>query len=69
MVGGGGETSYAANSRVHPILETAIAEMYRTLLSERMVVVDLGCSSGLTTFLVVSEVLGIVGDLRRRMEQ
>ncbi|RWV83014.1 hypothetical protein BHE74_00021029 [Ensete ventricosum] len=43
--------------------------MYRTLFPERMVVVDLGCSSGQNTFLVVSEVLGIVGDLRRRLEQ
>ncbi|CAL9774392.1 unnamed protein product [Musa acuminata subsp. burmannicoides] len=77
MVGGSGETSYATNSRLQekalyrtkPILETAIAELYRTLLPERMVVVDLGCSSGPNTFLVVSEVLGIVGDLRRRLEQ
>ncbi|RRT35188.1 hypothetical protein B296_00055438 [Ensete ventricosum] len=30
--------------RTKPILETGIAEMYRTLLPERMVVVDLGCS-------------------------
>ncbi|CAD5189216.1 unnamed protein product [Musa acuminata subsp. malaccensis] len=77
MVGGAGETSYATNSRLQekalyrtkPILETAIAELYRTLLPERMVVVDLGCSSGPNTFLVVSEVLGIVGDLCRRLEQ
>ncbi|CAL9197236.1 unnamed protein product [Musa hybrid cultivar] len=78
MVGGDGETSYAANSRLQekaiyrtkPILETAITEMYRsTPLPERMVVVDLGCSSGPNTFLVVSEVLGIVGDLCRRLEQ
>ncbi|XP_065015097.1 anthranilate O-methyltransferase 3-like [Musa acuminata AAA Group] len=78
MVGGDGETSYAANSRLQekaifrtkPILETAIAEMYRsTPLPDRMVVVDLGCSSGPNTFLVVSEVLGIVGDLCRRLEQ
>ncbi|RWW39656.1 hypothetical protein BHE74_00054997 [Ensete ventricosum] len=56
-------------SRTKPILETAIAAMYRTLHPERMVVVDLGCSSGPNTFLLVSEVLGIVGDLRRRLEQ
>ncbi|RRT42547.1 hypothetical protein B296_00056176, partial [Ensete ventricosum] len=53
--------------KTKPILETGIAERYRTLLPERMVVVDLGCSSGPNTFLVVSEVLGIVGDLRRRL--
>ncbi|XP_009410315.2 anthranilate O-methyltransferase 3-like [Musa acuminata AAA Group] len=77
MVGGAGETSYATNSRLQekalyrtkPILETAIAELYQTLLPERMVVVDLGCSSGPNTFLVVYEVLGIVGDLCRRLEQ
>ncbi|RRT76052.1 hypothetical protein BHE74_00002382 [Ensete ventricosum] len=43
--------------------------MYRTLLPERLVVADLGCSSGPNTFLVISEVLGVVGELRRRLEQ
>ncbi|CAL9124254.1 unnamed protein product [Musa acuminata var. zebrina] len=77
MVGGAGETSYATNSRLQektlyrtkPILDNAIEEMYRTLLPERLVVADLGCSSGPNTFLVVSEVLGVVGELRRRLEQ
>ncbi|KAG6499780.1 hypothetical protein ZIOFF_039572 [Zingiber officinale] len=75
MVGGAGETSYATNSRLQekaiyrtkPVLATTIQEMYKGLLPEHMVVVDLGCSSGSNTFVVVSQVLNIIVELRRMM--
>ncbi|XP_065050086.1 anthranilate O-methyltransferase 2-like isoform X1 [Musa acuminata AAA Group] len=75
MVGGAGETSYASNSKfpekvlhmAKPILEEAIGRVYTSLLPERMAVVDLGCSSGSTTLEVVSEVLDVIGKLRRSL--
>ncbi|XP_074559253.1 anthranilate O-methyltransferase 1-like [Curcuma longa] len=76
MVGGEGDTSYATNSRLQekaiyqtkPLLATTIEEMYKELLPEHMVVVDLGCSSGSNTFIVVSQVLNIIVELRQMME-
>ncbi|XP_074558408.1 anthranilate O-methyltransferase 1-like [Curcuma longa] len=76
MVGGTGDTSYASNSRLQekaiyqmkPVLTTTIEEMYKELLLEHMVVVDLGCSSGSNTFIVVSQVLNIIVELRHMME-
>ncbi|XP_020089981.1 anthranilate O-methyltransferase 1-like [Ananas comosus] len=70
MVGGGGETSYATNSRLQekailetkPILEEVIGEICRTLLPKSMVAADLGCSSGPNTLLMVSEVIKTVAD-------
>ncbi|CAL9128447.1 unnamed protein product, partial [Musa acuminata var. zebrina] len=50
-----------------PILEEAIGRVYTSLLPERMAVVDLGCSSGPTTLEVVSEVLDVIGKLRRSL--
>ncbi|CAL9774411.1 unnamed protein product [Musa acuminata subsp. burmannicoides] len=50
-----------------PILEEAIGRVYTSLLPERMAVVDLGCSSGSTTLEVVSEVLDVIGKLRRSL--
>ncbi|RZS08728.1 hypothetical protein BHM03_00039742 [Ensete ventricosum] len=41
------------------MLEDTIEGVYEMLLPERMVVADLGCSSGRNTMLVVSEVLDI----------
>ncbi|XP_065048855.1 anthranilate O-methyltransferase 2-like [Musa acuminata AAA Group] len=75
MVGGAGDTSYASNSKfpekvlhmAKPILEEAIGRVYTSLLPERMAVVDLGCSSGSTTLEVVSEVLDVIGKLRRSL--
>ncbi|XP_074561890.1 anthranilate O-methyltransferase 3-like [Curcuma longa] len=70
-VGGGGETSYASNSKLQgksllaamPMLGYAIREVCGSLRpAEKLVAVDLGCSSGPNTFLVVSEVLKVVGD-------
>ncbi|RWW53748.1 hypothetical protein BHE74_00039723 [Ensete ventricosum] len=81
MVGGAGETSYASNSKfpvvlntstkvlhmAKPILEEAIGGVYMSLLPERLAVVDLGCSSGPNTLQVVSEVLDVIGELRRSL--
>lgn len=50
-----------------PILEEGIRGIYMSLLPERMAVVDLGCSSGPTTLEVVSEVLDVIGKLRRSL--
>lgn len=47
---------------VMPIIDDAIKEVCKFLPAERLVVVDLGCSSGPNTFLVVSEVLKVVGN-------
>ncbi|XP_078152697.1 anthranilate O-methyltransferase 3-like [Carex rostrata] len=70
MVGGSGETSYAANSKLQekailmskPMLKEAVKEIYKNLLPEKMVVADLGCSSGPNTFSVLSEVIKIIGN-------
>ncbi|CAL9150427.1 unnamed protein product, partial [Musa hybrid cultivar] len=75
MVGGAGDTSYASNSKLQekvlhmakPILEEGIRGVYMSLLPERMAVVDLGCSSGPNTLEVVSEVLDVIGKLRRSL--
>ncbi|KAG6478219.1 anthranilate O-methyltransferase 3-like [Zingiber officinale] len=70
-VGGSGETSYASNSKIQekslqatmPMLGYAIREICGSLRpAEKLVAADLGCSSGPNTFLVVSEVLKVVGD-------
>ncbi|XP_020089988.1 anthranilate O-methyltransferase 1-like [Ananas comosus] len=74
MVGGAGETSYATNSRLQEkailetktIIEEAIGAIYITLLPERMVAADLGCSSGPNTLLVASEVIQVVAEQCRR---
>ncbi|XP_042401019.1 anthranilate O-methyltransferase 3-like [Zingiber officinale] len=76
MIRGAGETSYATNSRLQekaiyrtkPVSTNAIEEVYKKLLPEHMVIVDLGCSSGPNTFIVVSQVLNIIIELRRMME-
>uniref|UniRef100_A0A0E0K4I3 Jasmonate O-methyltransferase n=1 Tax=Oryza punctata TaxID=4537 RepID=A0A0E0K4I3_ORYPU len=75
MSRGDGETSYATNSRLQekailktrPLLHKAVEEAHASLsgLSRpagKMVVADLGCSSGPNTLLVVSEVLGAVAN-------
>ncbi|XP_073010157.1 anthranilate O-methyltransferase 1-like isoform X2 [Typha latifolia] len=49
------------------IVELAISEIFMTHLPERMVMVDLGCSTGPNTFLLVSEAIDVVGDLCRKL--
>nr|QTI57561.1 benzoic acid/salicylic acid carboxyl methyltransferase 1 [Hedychium coronarium] len=76
MVGGTGETSYVANSRLQEkaihqtksLLAIAVEETYKALHSDQMVVVDLGCSSGPNTLLMLSHVLSVATKLPRRME-
>ncbi|XP_078165910.1 anthranilate O-methyltransferase 3-like [Carex rostrata] len=70
MVGGSSETSYASNStiprkallRIRPMLEEALAEIYRNLHPEKMTVADLGCASGPNTLLLLSEVIRIISN-------
>ncbi|XP_074559067.1 S-adenosyl-L-methionine:benzoic acid/salicylic acid carboxyl methyltransferase 3-like isoform X2 [Curcuma longa] len=75
MVGGDGEHSYALNSwhqskaiiNAKTILESAIEDMYKALLPlQSFTVVDLGCSSGPNTLLVVSQVLNIISELHTK---
>ncbi|XP_040376577.1 anthranilate O-methyltransferase 1-like [Oryza brachyantha] len=78
MSRGDGETSYAANSRLQekailktrPLLHKAVEEAHASLSLSRpagkMVVADLGCSSGPNTLLVVSEVLDAVANRYHR---
>ncbi|KAJ4793874.1 S-adenosyl-L-methionine-dependent methyltransferase superfamily protein [Rhynchospora pubera] len=75
MTGGAGDSSYAANSqnqgkviqKIRPMMEEAIMEVYKNLLPEKMVVADLGCSSGPNTFLVLTEVVKIIGKQCKQM--
>ncbi|TVU11857.1 hypothetical protein EJB05_45466 [Eragrostis curvula] len=68
MIAGDGETSYAKNSRlqekamveIKPVLKVVTREIYTDLLSRRMVIVDLGCSSGPNTLHFISEVISTI---------
>lgn len=52
-----------------PVLDDAIGGVYKSLHPVKMVVADLGCSSGPNTFVVMSEVLDVVSDLRRSLQE
>ncbi|XP_020271642.1 anthranilate O-methyltransferase 3-like [Asparagus officinalis] len=66
MVGGLGEEQ--AIGKAKPIVEKSISEVYCTLLPQNLVIVDLGCSSGPTAFMVISNILSaIVPDLCHRL--
>ncbi|KAJ4753142.1 S-adenosyl-L-methionine-dependent methyltransferase superfamily protein [Rhynchospora pubera] len=75
MAGGAGDCSYAANSKIQekailkvkPILEEAIVELHKNLHPKKMVVADLGCSSGPNTFFVLTEVMKIIGRQCRQL--
>ncbi|KAJ4817702.1 S-adenosyl-L-methionine-dependent methyltransferases superfamily protein [Rhynchospora pubera] len=74
MAGGIGESSYASNSKfqksilaIRPLLEEAVIEVHKSLLPEKMVVADLGCSSGPNAFLVLTEVMKIIGKQCQQM--
>ncbi|XP_052160657.1 anthranilate O-methyltransferase 2-like [Oryza glaberrima] len=71
MVGGDGSDSYATNSRLpmkaimetKPVLCKAIEGVFASLSSPalaKIVIADLGCSSGPNTLLVVSGVIGMI---------
>ncbi|KAJ3696673.1 hypothetical protein LUZ61_000378 [Rhynchospora tenuis] len=76
MAGGAGNSSYAANSKIQekailkikPILDEAVTEVHKTLLPGKMVVADLGCSSGPNTFLVLTQVMKIITKQCRLLE-
>ncbi|KAJ4753146.1 S-adenosyl-L-methionine-dependent methyltransferase superfamily protein [Rhynchospora pubera] len=76
MAGGIGESSYASNSKfqekailkIRPMLEEAIIEMHKSLLHKKMIVADLGCSSGPNAFLVLTEVMKTIGRQCQQLE-
>ncbi|KAH0458166.1 hypothetical protein IEQ34_013481 [Dendrobium chrysotoxum] len=67
MLGGGGQTSYAKNSKlqekavikIKPLVEESIKQICKTL-PEKLVAADLGCSSGPNTLLVLTQILNAV---------
>ncbi|KAK3132076.1 hypothetical protein QOZ80_6AG0515420 [Eleusine coracana subsp. coracana] len=77
MTAGDGKSSYARNSRIQekamvemkPVLEKVTREVYTALLPRKMVVVDLGCSSGPNTLRFVSEVISIIARRCRLVAQ
>ncbi|KAG0467973.1 hypothetical protein HPP92_017301 [Vanilla planifolia] len=68
MMGGAGENSYAANSRLQErailqtrsVMEEVIEELCNTIAAETLVVADLGCSCGPNAFRVISQVVASV---------
>lgn len=71
MNSGNGESSYANNSviqkivisKVRPVLEDTIKDVYNETFPECFKIADLGCSSGPNTILSVSNTMDIVHDL------
>lgn len=49
-----------------PITEDAITQLYYSTLPKSLVIADLGCSSGPNTLFVVSELIKVVDQLRRK---
>ncbi|PKU68547.1 anthranilate O-methyltransferase 1 [Dendrobium catenatum] len=76
MLGGGGQTSYAKNSqlqekaviRIKPLVEESIKQICKTL-PEKLVVADLGCSSGPNTLLVLTQILNAVYEYSTQSSQ
>ncbi|CAO2831664.1 unnamed protein product [Amaranthus hypochondriacus] len=77
MKKGDGQNSYANNSllqrsmitKAKPILEESITEMYHALKPECLMIADFGCSSGPNSLLVVSEIIDIIDNERRIMNE
>nr|AIB06953.1 benzoic acid/salicylic acid carboxyl methyltransferase [Vanda hybrid cultivar] len=76
MTGGSGENSYAENSKLQekagimtkPLGEEALREICKTL-PEKLVVADLGCSSGPNTLLVLSQIINAVDEYCSKSSQ
>ncbi|ONK70107.1 uncharacterized protein A4U43_C05F30330 [Asparagus officinalis] len=69
MIEGLGETSYATNStlqakaihKAKSVVQETICEVYYTLRhTESLAIADLGCSSGPTTFMAISEIMDAI---------
>ncbi|XP_038688838.1 S-adenosyl-L-methionine:benzoic acid/salicylic acid carboxyl methyltransferase 3-like [Tripterygium wilfordii] len=68
MKGGSEDASYAKNSKVQavsisrakPVLEQAVLDLCDANLPDRVVIADLGCSSGPNSLLSVSEITSII---------
>ncbi|KAJ4949872.1 hypothetical protein NE237_000021 [Protea cynaroides] len=72
MIGGIGETSYAANSSlqkgaidmVKHITTESIVELYLATAPQNLVIADLGCSSGPNTLSVIGEIIDAIDRAR-----
>ncbi|XP_077210592.1 putative jasmonic acid carboxyl methyltransferase 1 isoform X2 [Tasmannia lanceolata] len=68
MIGGEGDTSYANNStiqrtainKVRPIVEEAILDLYCISFPKKLIMADLGCSSGPNAPLVLSNIIDAI---------
>lgn len=78
MVTGDGENSYAANSRTpmkailknRPLLQKTVEEVYTSLSpASKMVIADLGCSSGPNTLLLVAEIIAMISDYNQKTNE
>ncbi|GAB2224927.1 hypothetical protein Droror1_Dr00005708 [Drosera rotundifolia] len=77
MNGGTQRTSYAANSTLQSIvsmkgrelLKESIKRMYITLLPNRFVMADLGCSAGPNSLMMVKEVINMVDVMSRDLNR
>lgn len=77
MMGGNGETSYAANSRLQEkailecklLVEEAVKDVYAKTQTDTFVVADMGCSSGPNTFLLLSMIISALADHCHKLGQ
>ncbi|XP_042497474.1 probable methyltransferase TCM_000336 [Macadamia integrifolia] len=75
MVGGNGETSYAANSSlqkraidlVKHITTDSIVDLYLATTPQKMAIADLGCSSGKNTLSMIGEIIDAIDRARRKL--
>lgn len=75
MVGGQGETSYATNSTIQgkaickakDIVQESISMIYCMLQPNRLVIADLGCSSGPNIFTAISHIIDAIDDICGRL--
>ncbi|GAB4853877.1 hypothetical protein Ancab_040607 [Ancistrocladus abbreviatus] len=75
MVGGIEKTSYANNSRLQkailikarPSIEESLRGLYSTMQPKRLMIADLGCSSGPNTLMVLSDIIATTDSAYRHM--